>query len=184
MIHLPPTGHEVFGSKLQLFNLQTTAPTDKTVEYRSFGHILSLLKQNLKFQVNNIRNGGLQPSKRSPMGPNFICQHLGIWTGKVIVIIKGPKTGKPAALHRFLVRDLNILLFGDLLVYFNCSEMRRRIWNRWRPLLNSPICLTVLKKSPWTSPIWRWWTSLTNVLSCSCSFVPWVVGFGLLAYPS
>ena len=71
MIHLPPTGHEVLGSKLQLFNLHTTAPTDKTIEYRSFGHILSLRKQKLKFPVNNIRNGGLQPAQSSPMGPNF-----------------------------------------------------------------------------------------------------------------
>ena len=39
MIHLPQTGLQVFGSKLQLSNLQTTAPTDKTFEYRSFGSI-------------------------------------------------------------------------------------------------------------------------------------------------
>ena len=71
MIHLPQTGLQVLGSKLQLFNLQTTAPRDKTFKYRSFGHILSLLKQKLKFQVNNIRNGGLQPPQSSPMGPNF-----------------------------------------------------------------------------------------------------------------
>ena len=71
MIHLPQTGLQALGSKLQLFNLQTTAPTDKTFEYRSFGHILSLLKQKLKFQVFDIRNGGLQPPQCSPMGPNF-----------------------------------------------------------------------------------------------------------------
>ena len=60
MIHLPPTGHEVLGPELQLSNLQTITPTDKTFEYRSFGPILSLLKQKLKFQVNNIGNGGSQ----------------------------------------------------------------------------------------------------------------------------
>ena len=84
-IYLPPTGLQALGSKLQLFNLQTTAPTDKTFEYRSFGHILSLLKQKLKFQVNNIRNGGLQPLQCSPMGPNFFLAakgsiYAGIWS--------------------------------------------------------------------------------------------------------
>ena len=71
MIHLPPTGHEVLGPELQLSNLQTITPTDKTFEYRSFGPILSPLKQKLKFQVNNIGNGGPQPPQCSPMGPNF-----------------------------------------------------------------------------------------------------------------
>ena len=97
MIHLPLTGHEILGSKLQLFNLQTTAPKDKTVEYRSFGHILSLLKQKLKFQVNNIKNGGLQPPRSSPMGPNFFlvakwCIYASIWAyepGRLL--LKGPK---------------------------------------------------------------------------------------------
>ena len=71
MIHLPQTGLQVLGSKLQLFDLQTIAPRDKTVKYMSFGHILSILKQKLKFQVNNIRNGGLQQPQSSPMGLNF-----------------------------------------------------------------------------------------------------------------
>ena len=97
MIHLPQTGLQALGSKLQLFNLQTTAPTDKTFEYRSFGHILSLLKQKLKFQVNNIRNGGLQPPQCSPMGPNFFLAakwsiYAGIWAyepGRLL--LKGQK---------------------------------------------------------------------------------------------
>ena len=83
-IYLPPTGHEVLGPELQLSNLQTTAPTDNTFEYMSFGHILSLLKQKLKFQVNNIRNGGLGPPQSSRMGPNFFLAakgsiYAGIW---------------------------------------------------------------------------------------------------------
>ena len=71
MIHLPQTGLQVFGSKLQLSNLQTTAPTNKTFEHRSFGLILSLLKQKLNFQVNNIGNGGPQLPQCSPMGHKF-----------------------------------------------------------------------------------------------------------------
>ena len=84
MIHLPQTGLQVFGSKLQLFNLQTTAPTDKSFEYRSFGLILSPLKQKLKFQADSIGNGGPQPPQCSPMGPNFFLApkwsiHAAIW---------------------------------------------------------------------------------------------------------
>ena len=71
MIHLPQTGLEVLGPELQLSNLQTITPPDKTFEYRSFGPILSLLKQKLKFQVNNIGNGGPQLPQSSPMGLNF-----------------------------------------------------------------------------------------------------------------
>ena len=141
MIHLPQTGLEVLGPELQLSNLQTITPPDKTFEYRSFGHILSLLKQKLKFQVNNIRNGGLQPPQCSPMEPIFFLAanwsiYASIWAyepGRLL--LKGQKTGKPAALHRFWV--LNILFFGDLLVCFNCSEVRRRIWNWWRALVDT-----------------------------------------------
>ena len=99
MIHLPQTGLQVFASKLQLSNLQTTAPTDKTFEYRSFGHILSFLKQKLKFQVNIIRNGSLQPPQCSPMGPNFFLVakwsiYVGIWAyepGRLFLKAQNPE---------------------------------------------------------------------------------------------
>ena len=83
-IRLPPTGHELFGSKLQLSNLQTIAPTGKTFKCRSFGPTLSLLKQILIFQVSTIVNGGPQLPQCSPMGPNFFLAakwstYAGIW---------------------------------------------------------------------------------------------------------
>ena len=85
MIHLPQTGLEVFGPELQLSNLQTITPTDKTFKCRSFGPILSLLKQKLFFKVNTIGNGGPQLPQCSPMGPNFFLAakwsiYAGIWS--------------------------------------------------------------------------------------------------------
>ena len=97
MIHLPQTGLEVFGPELQLSNLQTITPTDKTFKCRSFGPILSLLKQKLFFKVNTIGNGGPQLPQCSPMGPNFFLAakwsiYAGIWAyepGRLL--LKGQK---------------------------------------------------------------------------------------------
>ena len=99
MIHLPQTGLQVFGSKLQLSNLQTTAPIDKTFEYRSYGPILSLLKQKLFFKVNTIGNGGPQPPQCSPMGHNFFLAakwstYAGIWAyepGRLLLKAQKPE---------------------------------------------------------------------------------------------
>ena len=83
-IHLPQTGLEVFGSKLQNFISKTIAPTNISFKCRSFRPIISHLEQKLNFQFYNIRNGGLEPPQCSPMGPNFFlawkwCIFAGIW---------------------------------------------------------------------------------------------------------
>ena len=65
----------------------------------------SEIKAKIRFCIYTISHITIEPTVLHMLA-------FGHMDGKVI--IEGPKTGKPAALHRFWVRVINISIFGDL----------------------------------------------------------------------